>query len=165
MGFITYVKHFLSLKDDEYKYKELATALEDYNMLKIRVEDLIEIVHKIFEDHPMLLSKFQKFLPQEATTSIVYCTNRNNYSGYESKNQACKEYIEKVKTRCENGPDVYYSFLTILDDYGKEEWRLSLVGKVYGDKVVNFNGLKMLCKLLEIILSVIRSLKLLKHLL
>ncbi|KAL3524894.1 hypothetical protein ACH5RR_013266 [Cinchona calisaya] len=121
MGFITYVKNFLSVKDDEYKFEELATALEDYNMLKIRVEDLIEIVHKIFEGHPMLFSRFQKLLPQETTTSIVYCTNRNIYSGSESKNQACKEYIETVKTRFENDPDVYYSFLTILDDYGKGE--------------------------------------------
>ncbi|KAI5437279.1 hypothetical protein KIW84_023408 [Lathyrus oleraceus] len=110
-----YVKEIkAAFKDEKHKFNEFLKAMKDFKKKRISVARMLTRVKKLFEGHRELLLKFNTYLPEEfeitppsekPLVDIEYA----------------RKYLDKVKTRFQDDPDVYQSFVAILIMYRHKE--------------------------------------------
>ncbi|CAK8536904.1 unnamed protein product [Lathyrus sativus] len=110
-----YIKEIkAAFKDEKHKFNEFLKTMKDFKKKRTNLACMLERVKELFEGHRELLLKFNTFLPEEF--EITPPQEKPNVDI-----EYAKKYLAKVKTRFQHDPDVYQSFLAIMNMYRNKE--------------------------------------------
>ncbi|KAG0894894.1 hypothetical protein G6F34_008705 [Rhizopus arrhizus] len=144
LGYLDQVKS--CFVDQPNVYNEFLDIMKDFKSQAIDTPGVIDRVSHLFKGHPVLVSGFNTFLPagyhiecsKENPMKII---TSNPYSINEARppvefNQAIS-YVNRIKTRFSQKPEVYKQFLDILHTYQKD---LKPIREVYTNIQYLFAG-------------------------
>ncbi|EIE85445.1 hypothetical protein RO3G_10155 [Rhizopus delemar RA 99-880] len=144
LGYLDQVKSCFA--DQPNVYNEFLDIMKDFKSQAIDTPGVIDRVSHLFKGHPILVSGFNTFLPagyhiecsKENPMKII---TSNPYSINEARppvefNQAIS-YVNRIKTRFSQKPEVYKQFLDILHTYQKD---LKPIREVYTNIQYLFAG-------------------------
>ncbi|CAI8587757.1 unnamed protein product [Vicia faba] len=99
-----------AFKDDKNKFNEFLKTMKDIKKKRGNIVCMLAKVKELFEGHRELLLKFNTYLPNEF--EITFPPEKP-----EINIEYAKKYLSKVKTRFQDDPDIYRSFIAIMNMY------------------------------------------------
>ncbi|XP_050907853.1 paired amphipathic helix protein Sin3-like 3 [Lathyrus oleraceus] len=103
-----------AFKDEKHKFNEFLKTMKDIKKKRADIVCMLARVKELFEGHEELLLKFNTYLVDEF--EITPPPNKP-----EVNIEYARKYLDKVKTRFQDDPNIYQSFLTILNMYRNKE--------------------------------------------
>ncbi|OUM63674.1 hypothetical protein PIROE2DRAFT_26190, partial [Piromyces sp. E2] len=129
-------------KDHPEIYNRFLDIMKDFKSQAIDTPGVIDRVSTLFTSHPNLITGFNTFLPPGY--KIEPTNNPNNPDQQmNARHKAPVEfnhainYVNKIKIRFLNEPEIYKQFLEILQTYQKEQ---RPIGEVYSQVKVLFKN-------------------------
>ncbi|KAL5100406.1 hypothetical protein RYX36_004733 [Vicia faba] len=108
-----------AFKDEKHKFNEFLKTMKDIKKKRAEIACMLARVKELFEGHRELLLKFNTYLSDEF--EIAPSTEKSEVKKPEVNIEYARKYLEKVKTQFQDDPNVYQSFLAILNMYRKKE--------------------------------------------
>lgn len=109
-----------AVKDvDDHKFVGFLQLLKDFRIRKISVQEFVSRARDLFRGHPRLICGLNTFLPPRFNIQVQsdepHRPNKHNKEGQ----LMTVEFVNKIKTRFQDTPQVYLGFLQILNTYCK----------------------------------------------
>jgi histone deacetylase complex regulatory component SIN3 len=147
LEFLEQIKKVFFGLNKHHVYTEFLVVMQDFKMNSVSTHGVVARVKELFKGHPQLILGFNPFLPpayqiteeelkeeEKPAPKMVYPG-----AGHQPTDvlDNARQYVQKIKTRFTNEPQVYKSFLKILYNFKNE--KNHTVHEVYDQIVVLFN--------------------------
>ncbi|XP_058772378.1 paired amphipathic helix protein Sin3-like 3 isoform X2 [Vicia villosa] len=109
----------VAFKDEKQKFNEFLKTMKDIKKKRAEIASMLARVKEMFEGHGELLLKFNTYLSDEF--EIAPSPEKPEVKKPEVNIEYARKYLDNVKTRFQGDPNVYKSFLTILNMYRNKE--------------------------------------------
>lgn len=113
------------LTDDRETYDKFVHVLKQFRIRNLPSSDVVEIINKLFHNHPDLLLDFKPLMPRKYAAAAAAAAS----NGDDDSRASAVDFVKRIEARFNSDSNglIYRAFLDCMDSYARGKFSISEV--------------------------------------